>query len=70
MVRQVVSPFDLSRNLLVSGGLLAPCSSPEPPATHTNAYYGAWPGWAFSISVLPLKEAFMIPLCSRTLEVP
>ena len=31
VVRQVVSPFDLSRNLLVSGGLLAPCSSPEPP---------------------------------------
>ena len=22
--------------------------------THTNGYYGAWPGWAVSISVLPL----------------
>ena len=22
--------------------------------THTNSYYGAWPGWAVSISVLPL----------------
>ena len=22
--------------------------------THANAYYGAWPGWAVSISVLPL----------------
>jgi len=23
--------------------------------THANGYYGAWPGWAVSISVLPLK---------------
>ena len=23
-------------------------------ATHANGYYGAWPGWAVSISVLPL----------------
>ena len=30
MVRQVVSPFDLSRILLVGGGLLVPCSSPGP----------------------------------------
>ena len=22
--------------------------------THANSYYGAWPGWAVSISVLPL----------------
>ena len=22
--------------------------------THANGYYGAWPGWAVSISVLPL----------------
>ena len=22
--------------------------------THTNGYYGAWPGWAVSVSVLPL----------------
>ena len=26
-----VSPFDLSRALLVGGGLLVPCSLPEPP---------------------------------------
>ena len=26
VVRQVVSPFDLSRTLLVGGGLLVPCS--------------------------------------------
>ena len=31
MVRQVVSPFDLSRTLLVGGGLLFPCSLPGPP---------------------------------------
>ena len=23
--------------------------------THTNGYYGAWPGWVVSISALPLK---------------
>ena len=60
MVRQVVSPFDLSRTLLVGGGLLVPCSSPGPPTTHANGYYGAWPGWAFSVSVLPLTEAFVL----------
>ena len=31
VVRQVVSPFDLSRTLLVGGGLLVPCSLPGPP---------------------------------------
>ena len=31
MVGQVVSPFDLSRTLLVGGGLLVPCSLPGPP---------------------------------------
>ena len=25
--------------------------------THANGYYGAWPGWAVSISVLPLTAA-------------
>ena len=29
--RQVVSPSDLSRTLLVGGGLLVPCSLPGPP---------------------------------------
>ena len=28
-------------------------------ATHADGYYGAWPGWAVSISVLPLT------LCNR-----
>ena len=31
VVRQVVSPFDLSRTLLVDGGLLVPCSLRGPP---------------------------------------
>ena len=31
MVGQVVSPFDLSRTLLVGRGLLVPCPLPEPP---------------------------------------
>ena len=31
VVRQVMSPFDLSRPLLVGGGLLVPCSLPGPP---------------------------------------
>ena len=30
-VRHVASPFDLSRTLLVGGGLLVPCSLPGPP---------------------------------------
>ena len=28
--------------------------------THANGYYGAWPGWAVSISVLPLTVAFVL----------
>ena len=31
VVRQVVSPFDISQTLLVGGGLLVPCSLPGPP---------------------------------------
>ena len=30
--------------------------------THTNGYYGAWPGWAVSVGVLPLT----ISLCFKT----
>ena len=29
--------------------------------THANGYYGAWPGWAISISVLPLT----LPVCYK-----
>ena len=31
VVGRVASPFDLSRTLLVGGGLLGPCSLPGPP---------------------------------------
>ena len=31
VIRHVVSTFDLSRTLPVGGGLLVPCSLPEPP---------------------------------------
>ena len=58
-----VSPFDLSLTLLISGGLLVPCSLPGTSChktTHANDYYGAWPGWAVSISVLPLTESFLL----------
>ena len=34
VVRQVVSPFDLSLTLLVGGGLLGPCSLPGPPVVY------------------------------------
>ena len=58
-VGHAVSPFDLSRTLPVGGGLLVPvflirisCHK----TTHASGYYGAWPGWAVSISVLPLTE--------------
>ena len=29
-------------------------TSVVPNTTHANGYYGAWPGWAVSVSVLPL----------------
>ena len=51
-----VSPLDLSQTLLVGGGLLVPysLSGSRHETTHANGYYGAWPGWVVSISVLPL----------------
>ena len=55
VVGHVVSPFDLSRTLPVGGGLLVlliriSCHK----TTHANGYYGAWPEWEVSISLLPL----------------
>ena len=57
VVGQVVSPFDLSQTLLVGGGLLVPCSllgTPCCKTTYANGYYGVWPGWTVSVSVLHL----------------
>ena len=56
MVRHVVSPFDLSRTLLVGGGLLVPCSLPGPPVIKQLMQMVAMvpgPGWAVSVSVFP-----------------
>ena len=62
----MVSPFDLSRTLPVGGGLLVLCSLSGPPIQkqlNANGYYGAWPGWMVSISVLPLTD-ILLTLCS------
>ena len=51
------SPFDLCWTLPVGGGLLVLCPLLGPPVvkiTHTNGYYGDWPGWAVSVSVFSL----------------
>jgi len=39
---------------LISSLFLTRTSCPK--TTHANGYYGAWPGWAVSISVLPLIQ--------------
>ena len=49
-----VSPFNLSRTLPVGGGLLFLIRISGHKTTHANGYYGVWPGWAVSVSVLPL----------------
>ena len=49
-----VSPFNLSRTLPVGGGLLLLIRISGHKKTHENGYYGVWPGWAVSVSVLPL----------------
>ena len=67
VVGHVVSPFDLSPTLAVGGGLLVLCSLPGPPVlknTCANGYYSAWPGWAVSVSVLPLT----VPKSSSLLD--
>ena len=62
------SPFDLSQTLpvwwrLISFLFLTRTSCHK--TTHANGYYGAWPGWAVSISVLPQqveeKVYFFLP---------
>ena len=68
MVGHVVSPFDLSLTLLVGGGLLVPCSLPGLPVIkkdHVNGYYGAWPGWVVSVSVLLLTTVLSSNPTSR-----
>ena len=62
MVGQMASPFDLSQILTLVGDLLVSCSLLGPPfskITHANGYHGAWPGWAVSVSVLPLTNTMI-----------
>ena len=58
MVGHVVSPFEFSRTLPVGEGFLAVFFTRTSclKTTHANGYYGAWPGWAVSVSVLPLTK--------------
>ena len=52
-----MSPLDLSQTLPVGGGLLVPYSlsgSPVIKQLMQMVTMVAWPGWAVSISVLPL----------------
>ena len=60
-----VSPFNLSRTLPVGGGLLFLIRISRHKATHANSYYGVWPGWAVSISVLPLTELDIVEQYER-----
>ena len=68
VVGQKVSPFDLSQTLLVSDVLFVPCSLSGPPVvkiTQADSYYGAWPGWVVSISVLPVTVFSLFELLRR-----
>ena len=42
VIRHVASPSDLSQTLLVGGGLLVPCSLPEPPVVKKLAQMITW----------------------------
>ena len=63
----LLSPFDLSRILLVGGDLSVPSSLPGPPVvtiSHASGYYLAWPGRVVSVSVSPnistLGQAWLV----------
>ena len=65
----MVSHFDLSRTLPV-GGLLVLCSLPALPVVKQlmpMGSYGAWPGWAVSVSVLPLTMDHPLQLFKKFL---
>ena len=61
MDRQAGSPLDLSRTLPAGGGLLVPYSLSGSPVIKQLMQMVLWclaivPGWAVSISVLPLTD--------------
>ena len=71
MVGHVVSLFDLSQNSsgwwwLISSMYRTRISCHK--TTHENGYYGAWPGWAVSISVLPLTKALEVVTAAMKLK--
>ena len=71
-VRHVVSPFDLSRTLLVGGGVICSVFLSRTSCcktTHASGYYGAWPGWAVSVSVLPLTVSGLRTLCLTLIKI-
>ena len=61
----VVSPLDFSQTLrgwwwLISSIFLIRISYHK--TSHADGYYGAWPGWAVSVSVLPLTGSTSLSL--------
>ena len=57
VVGHVVSPFDLAQTLPVGGSSMFLSRTSCCKTTHANGYYGAWPGWVVSISVLPPTDS-------------
>ena len=59
VARHMVSPFDLSRTLLVGGGLLVPCSLPGPLVKQLMQMFTMVPGQGgpVTVSALPLTSA-------------
>ena len=58
VVGHVASPFDFPKFFRwwpVSSSFFTRTSCCK--ITHANSYYGAWPGWAISVSMLPLTMA-------------
>ena len=65
VVGHVVSPFDLSQTLPVGGGLLVPCSLPEPPVIkQVMQMVTMMPGQSrrFQSVCFPLRILFSYPL--------
>ena len=73
VVGQVVSPSDLSRTLLVGGGLLVPCSLPGPPVVKRLMQMVTMvPGQAgrFQSACFPYQnDALFVSLCMCTCSV-
>ena len=74
VVGQVVSLFDLSRTLLVGGGLLVPCSLPGPPAVKQLMQMVTMvpgQGGRFQSACFPYQnDAIFVSLCMCTCSVP